>query len=188
MKQSDTVSARIREAVNQLGRASLDDIRRRVPEATANWMYALTRAGHVIREGRPRAFVYSPGRAANGYGGTPEEMAARRDERRLRANAAERARYAAARGGKVKPRAAPYVPAPRPIARPKPTSRQQIVISPPRAPVFAQPKKPAARRPMTSQEWEAQGGKVQRLPFGAVSKPVLRFIPAPEIDPPATTD
>ena len=79
------------------------------------------------------------------------------------------------------------MPNPRPVARPKPTSRQQVVIRPAVAPVFAAPAPQKPRR-MTSQEWEAQGGKVQRLPPGAVSQSVLRFHPPPGTDQRTTTD
>jgi len=182
-----TVSERIRAAVASLGSASLDQVRQLVPEATGSWMHSLAQAGHLVREGRPRAFTYTIGRTPNPYGGAPEDLAARADQRRLRANAAARAKYAAARGGKVKPRA-PAVgsAALAPRSRPKPTARQQVVIAPATSDT-APPRARSAPR-MTSKEWEASGGQVQRLPPGAVSKSELRFHPPPGIDRASTSD
>lgn len=184
MRQEDTLSGRTRAAIAALAPASLAEIIQQVPDATPQLLYALTRAGHVIRTGARGSYRYSPGRQPQPYGGTAAERRARQRERKDRANERARDKYAAARGGKVKPR---YVPSRRPVARPKPTSRQQVVIPPPVVPVFSPPARPKPRR-MTSQEWEAQGGKVQRLPIGAVSKPFLRFHPEPATDQRTTTD
>lgn len=181
MKQEATVSGRVRAIVAYHGKATLEEIQADVPEATGQLMYALTRAGHVKRTGAPRAYIYAPGRAPRVYGGTPEERRATRERR----NARMRERYAEARGGKVRARRRPGTnpppptttkptppPNPPPAPKRKPTSAQRVVIRPSVAPLFSAPKpKP---RLMTSQEWEAQGGVIERLPRGAVSRSELR--------------
>ncbi len=182
MRQEDTISGRTRAAIEALAPASLAEIIQQEPGATAQLLYALTKAGHVIRTGTRGRYRYSPGRAPQPYGGTAAERRARNRERKDRANERARKKYAEARGGKVKPR---FVPDPKRVAPRKPTARQREVIRPSVVALFAPPPPPKPRR-MTSQEWEAQGGKVQRLPPGAVSKSLLRFHPAPEF--PSTTD
>lgn len=167
------LSARIRAVVSKLGECTASQIRELLDPGDraqlSKRLSHLCRDGHLTRTGERRAYVYKPGRAPAPYGGTAAERAARRDRRRQVENERARAKYAKGRGGKVRARAAQE---PRPIARPKPTSRQQFVIHPSVAPLFSAPK-PAKPRLMTSQEWEAQGGKVERLPFGASSSSIL---------------
>lgn len=186
MRQKDTLSARVRAIVDYHGKATLEEVKADVPEATGQLLYALVKAGHLKRSGVPRAYVYRPGKKPRVYGGTPEERRATREAR----NARMRERYAEERGGLVRPRrpaAAPPAPAPevrpappaaRAAAKPrrkprKPDAWQHIQLSPSySSPISPPPPRP--RQPMTSQEWEAQGGKVERLPRGAVSRSELR--------------
>ncbi|HEY4529360.1 MAG TPA: hypothetical protein VIG97_03375 [Luteimonas sp.] len=173
------LSARIRSVIERLGQGTAAEIRAALDPADhaqmAKRLFHLCRDGHVVRSGDPRSYVYRLGRTPRAYSNSPEERAALREKRRVQANARARAKYAAERGGKVRERA---VPDPRHINRPKPTSAQQIAITPARHPTRVIP--PKRRQPMTSQEWEAQGGVVERLPNGAVSKAsTLRFIHTP---------
>lgn len=172
------LSARIRDVVAKIGPATSAEIRAAMDPADhaqmAKRLSHLLRDGHVVRTGEPRAYVYSIGRTPRAYSNSTAERAALRARRRDAANARAREKYAAERGGKVRRR---VVPDPRAINRPKPTSAQQIAIPPACHPTRVIP--PKRRQPMTSQEWEAQGGKVERLPNGAVSKSALRFIHTP---------
>lgn len=188
MRQEETLSARVRAIVDYHGEATLEEVQADVPQATGQLMYALTRAGHLVRTGKPRAYTYKPGKAPRVYGGTPEERRATREAR----NARMRERYAEAKAG---PRRKPKRPGsnPPPPAKSKPAPPP----NPPRAPRASRrvPRKPEGwqhiqlsaspsspfspaparkRQPMTSQEWEAQGGVVERLPRGAVSRSELR--------------
>ena len=188
MKQEETLSARVRAIVAYHGSATLEEVQADVPEATGQLMFALAKAGHLVRTGAPRAYVYSPGKAPRVYGGTPEQRRATRDAR----NARMRERYAEDRGGLVRPRRRPGsnpppptqvkpAPPPNPPAPPraavgkarKPDPRQQIQVSPSYSSPFSPPPQ-RHRQLMTSQEWEATGGVVERLPNGAVSRSVLR--------------
>lgn len=165
----------IRSAVAQLGQATAAQLRAAIDpvwhDRLAKRLSHLCRDGHLTRSGEPREYVYRVGRPAAPYGGTAAERAARRARRREVENERARAKYAAKRGGNVRLRP---VPDPRVISRPKPTSAQQIAITPARHETRVIPAK--QRQPMTSQEWEAQGGVVERLGNGVVSKAnALRF-------------
>lgn len=188
MRQEETLSARVRAIVDYHGEATLEEVQADVPQATGQLLYALAKAGHLVRTGKPRAYTYKPGKAPRVYGGTPEERRATREAR----NARMRERYAEERGGLVRkpkrpesnpppPTKSKSAPPPNPPQAPraakcaprKPDSRQQIQLSPSYSSPFSPPPRPK-RQPMTSQEWEAQGGVVERLPRGAVSRSELR--------------
>lgn len=189
MSQAATVSGRVRAIIAYHGKATLEEIQADVPDATGQLMHALTRAGHVKRTGKPRAYVYSPGKEPRVYGGTPEQRRATLDAR----NARMRERYAEDRGGLVRPRkrpgSNPPPPGPKPAPPPNPPAVPRATAASKRrskqipaerfhiGPSYSSPFSPAPprrRQPMTSQEWEAQGGKVERLAPGAVSRSELR--------------
>lgn len=177
MRQEETLSGRVRAAIAQVAPASMPEIRALVPDVTPQLVWALTRAGHVVREGTRGRYRYSPGRPPKPYGGTAAERKARERERKDRANDRARQKYAERRGSAYRPR---KVPDPRPLARPKPKPSQQVVIRPAVVPIFQAPP-PRPPRLMTSQEWEAQGGKVQRLAPHEVSQPFKHIKPEPRI-------
>ena len=181
MTGTETISSRIRATVAALGAATQDQIYDAVPDANPQLIYALVKAKQLVRTGAPGAHVYKPGRTPRVYGGSPEQRLAARERR----NERMRSLYAAERGGTVKPRARPApkplpplsprvrkAPDPRVLKRPRPTSAQQVVVIPARTCITA--KTPRKHQPMTSQEWEAQGGKVERLAFGVVTHSELR--------------
>ncbi|MEN1941033.1 hypothetical protein WCE39_08060 [Luteimonas sp. MJ174] len=170
MRQEDTVSARVRAIVQYHGgEVTLEEVQADVPEATGKLLYALTKAGHLKRTGSPRNFVYSPGKSPRVYGGTPEQRRATRQRHRERAAERARLKYAESVGGAVRSRKKAAAPA----AKPKPAGRQRVVITPPVVAIFA-PQPTAKGKRMTSQEFEAMGGVIERLPRGAVSRSELR--------------
>lgn len=127
------VAARIRAALARMpGRkATVEQLRAQVPDATCTAISAMARAGILVKQGRRGRYEYRLGR----------------EPQRVRGAALGRARAAA------------KAPA--------------VVVTPSHAAV--QRLDAGRKRAMTSQEWEAQGGKVERLPRGAVSQSPLRF-------------